>query len=361
MAHRYDIGSLRPAQRLPDGRLRVDGHLTRAGVFSYRNADGSVRREYRPDAEVFRPSSLATFADVPVTDDHPPEMLTADNARSHAVGFVSGEPRRDGDHIAARIVVMDAATIAKVEAGKAELSCGYECDLDSTPGVTPDGERYDAVQTNIRGNHVAIVEVARAGRSARMRLDAADMIPSPAPPIKESLMDPKEYAAALADLAIAKARADKAEADLAAAGTAAAAALAAVEARAVGAERDLAAERKARKDAVEADRNAIRARLQLEDTARKHLGAEVKLDELSDRDVMAAVVTKLDGDDLTGAHEEFVRGLFIRSIARADEAAAAVDGIRTAAEGGRTDAGTDASSKAHAEMVERNRNLWIKK
>ena len=39
-----------------------------------------------------------------------------------------------------------------------ELSCGYYCDLDETPGEY-EGQRYDARQRNIRGNHLALVEV----------------------------------------------------------------------------------------------------------------------------------------------------------------------------------------------------------
>ena len=155
---------------MPDGRIRVDGVLTRAGVFLYRNPDGSERREYRPPGEVFKQDSLKTFADVVVTDDHPPVMVDASNARQFAVGHVSGDPRRDGDLVIGRLTVMDATTIAKLEGGKVALSCGYEVDLESVSGVTPEGDRYDAVQRNIRGNHVAIVETGRAGPEARIDL-----------------------------------------------------------------------------------------------------------------------------------------------------------------------------------------------
>ena len=43
-----------------------------------------------------------------------------------------------------------------------EISCGYHYDPDMTPG-TFNGEPYDGVMRNIRGNHVAIVEEGRAG------------------------------------------------------------------------------------------------------------------------------------------------------------------------------------------------------
>ena len=43
-----------------------------------------------------------------------------------------------------------------------EISCGYHYDPDMTPG-TFNGEPYDGVMRNIRGNHVAIVDEGRAG------------------------------------------------------------------------------------------------------------------------------------------------------------------------------------------------------
>src|SRR5882672_209067 len=111
MAYREDIGTLRPSRKLSDGRLIADGHLTRSGVFVYLEAGGKQRREYRPPDEVFHNDSLQSFALAPVTDDHPPVMLTADNAKQYAIGMVGESVRKDGDHVAATIVVFDASTI----------------------------------------------------------------------------------------------------------------------------------------------------------------------------------------------------------------------------------------------------------
>lgn len=346
---RYDIGTLRPAQRLADGRLRVDAYLTRSGVFHYRNADGSTRREYRPDGEVFRPASLASFADVVVTDDHPSEMVSASNARDLSVGFVSGAPRRDGDHVAATLVLNDADTIARVEAGKQEISLGYEVDLDETPGMTPDGERFDATQMNIRGNHVAIVEVARAGRSARMRLDALDQIP--ALNVKEpSVMTIEQLQAALTEantkLGAATARADAADTKLVAAEAAAAAASARAD-----------ASDKARTDAVSAEPARIRARVVLETRAAAVLGTEFKQDA-SDREIMVACVARLDSFEIADdASDEAVSLCYRNACGRADKGDASVDAVRFAVGANRGDAGSEAD-KARAEMLERNRNAY---
>lgn len=172
LAIRFDIGTLRPAVRGDDGILRADAYLARTGVQVYHNADGSPRREYRPRAEVFDAASMRTFSMVPVTDDHPPEMLTSRNAKKYAVGAVGEQVRADGDKIAAPIMVYDEDTIRKMQNGKVAVSCGYQCDLVHEPGTAPDGQRYDAIQTNIRGNHVAIVDYARAGKDVRVRMDA---------------------------------------------------------------------------------------------------------------------------------------------------------------------------------------------
>ena len=45
---------------------------------------------------------------------------------------------------------------------------GYTMDLDTTAGVTPSGEQYDAVQRKLRMNHLALVPRARGGSNLRM-------------------------------------------------------------------------------------------------------------------------------------------------------------------------------------------------
>jgi hypothetical protein len=75
---------------------------------------------------------------------------------------------RDGEYIRVPITLMDAATIKAVRDGKREISMGYDMELDWTPGATSDGQAYDAVMTNLRMNHLAIVDRGRAGSRARI-------------------------------------------------------------------------------------------------------------------------------------------------------------------------------------------------
>ena len=165
MSIRYDRAPIK-ASRNEDGFIHDTPVLTRTGVFVYHNADGSERREYRPPEEVFREGSLKAYKGLPITNGHPGKVTSA-NAANHTVGTVLGEARQDGGNLIADIVIHNPAA---VNAGNRELSVGYELDLDETPGTSPDGERYDAVQRNIRPNHLAIVKKGRAG-VARLNMD----------------------------------------------------------------------------------------------------------------------------------------------------------------------------------------------
>jgi hypothetical protein len=170
---RYDIGGLGKPERTPAGFLRVDGHPTKAGIFIYRNPDGSMRREFRPPEEVFHTDSMRTLQLAPVTDDHPPANLTAENAAEYQRGAVGESVHQDGELMRAPMLVTDKKLISKMERGKVALSCGYTCDVDDQPGEWR-GQKYDAVQKNIRYNHLAVVDRGRAGADARVRMDADD-------------------------------------------------------------------------------------------------------------------------------------------------------------------------------------------
>lgn len=162
------------AIKLDNGFLRVPARIARTGVHEYRKPDGSIERAFRPEEEVSKPESLATFDGVPFLNDHPYAeggVVTAQNAKRLGVGFVMHPAYRDG-FVEATILVEDAEMISEIEAGKLELSCGYFMDRDDKPGVAPDGQSYDFVQRNIHGNHVASVREGRAGPEVRIQLDA---------------------------------------------------------------------------------------------------------------------------------------------------------------------------------------------
>lgn len=182
MALRIDAhGTFAKPTKTPQGFLRAEATPTRCGVFTYRLGDGSTRKELRLPEEVFKADSLASLQNAPLTDDHPAEAVTADNAQKYARGYVCEAPRADGEHVRTAVLVTDAALIKKAQRGKREMSGAYNCDLDFTPGVylpagATSGEAYDAIQRNIVYNHVALVDAGRAGPTARLHLDAADAV-----------------------------------------------------------------------------------------------------------------------------------------------------------------------------------------
>lgn len=160
-------------RRTADGYLVAEAKCVRTGIQMYLGdevgkPDMKVVRVYRAPEQVSDAASLQTFSHAPITVDHPAELVTADNVRSLAVGEVSTAAKWDGEWVTLPLILKDAAAIQSVEGGKRELSAGYTCELDFTPGVTADGQAFDAQQKNIRINHLALVDRARAGSKARI-------------------------------------------------------------------------------------------------------------------------------------------------------------------------------------------------
>lgn len=151
-----------------DGYLVANPRISRTGIQLYRGSEVGIKdkkivRVYRPEAEVFHADAMRSMAHRPLTNDHPAVPVTADNWRDFAIGQSGDAVARDGDCLRVPMVFMDGAAIKDIQNGKKQLSVGYTCDIKIEDGVTPEGEPYDAVQTNIRGNHIALVKAARGG------------------------------------------------------------------------------------------------------------------------------------------------------------------------------------------------------
>jgi hypothetical protein len=170
---RFDNGSTGQVERLPNGFLRLPITATRFGIFVYKDGLGGEWRELRPEEEVFAADSMGSLRGVPLTNEHPVHMVDISNAQELMVGYTSDSVNRDGKHIKTFGTLTHKPTIDQVETGsKVEVSCGYDCELEFTPGSYK-GQRYDAIQRNIRYNHIAIVKKGRAGPEARLHLDSA--------------------------------------------------------------------------------------------------------------------------------------------------------------------------------------------
>lgn len=156
-----------------DGRLHVSKtNISKAVVNPYYGReipgwqqlglDGDkVYRLYRDPEELVK--GAGTFNNLPILNKHIPVTVDAPQ-KDNVVGSIGSDVVFDAPYLQASLCIWDAAAIAGVESEKqCELSCGYRYDPDMTPGTTSDGEAYDGVMRNIRGNHLALVEVGRAG------------------------------------------------------------------------------------------------------------------------------------------------------------------------------------------------------
>jgi len=171
------------ARRTPEGFLVVPMDATRTGVLTYLR-DGKLFNELRLPGEVFNQDSMDSLALKPIVDGHPYEepdgRVHAGNARRLQVGM-TGENIKPVENrfLRTTAVITDDEAIKKVEEGKRQVSCGYEKEIELTSGywdgkeINQDGrgEHFDAIQRNIRYNHVALVNRGRAGDQVRLHLD----------------------------------------------------------------------------------------------------------------------------------------------------------------------------------------------
>ena len=155
--------------RSPEGYLICrDVPINRTGVQDYLagelGLDGDPERTvkvYRLPDDVFAPAALASFEGKDVTDNHPPEMLTAENQSAYSKGHLE-HVRRVGDNTVADLFIKDPVLASQVESGTMrEVSCGYNCNFE------PYQDGYK--QTHIIGNHLAIVPRGRAGRDVAIK------------------------------------------------------------------------------------------------------------------------------------------------------------------------------------------------
>lgn len=159
-----------------EGFLRVPGKVARTGIQQYLacelGLDGDPNRiinVYRPEEEVFSDASLASFDGVDITLQHPDTLVDSTNYSRVSKGVVRGTgTRTDDNFVQCNLVIKAKDTVDAILSGTCELSAGYTATYDDTPGTTPDGEPYHFKQTNIRINHVAVVDRARAGSNARI-------------------------------------------------------------------------------------------------------------------------------------------------------------------------------------------------
>ena len=322
------MDATRPVEKTPEGFVRATVAVTSIGVFTYRNPDGTTRRELRLPEEVFKPESMSTLALKPMTllhptkDQTPESLLNPDTVQELACGSV-GQPYADSYRVFTSIMVTRADAIESVLTGQTlGLSCGYTCDIEWTSGNWL-GQDYDCIQRNIRYNHVALVPRPRAGDDATIRLDDAGA-PGPVPSEyltteKEPNMDYKkvnldgvEYQAeAQVITALTKAREQVAALNSQIDQLRTDAADSAKKVSTLEGERDSLKERldQAEKDMKDKMASAFQAQIALMDKARA-AGCEVRAD-MSESELKAAVIVKkFPQAKLEGKDEAYINARF---------------------------------------------------
>ena len=323
---RLDFSRLGRAERTPSGGVRVPAHLTRTGVFSYLRADGSHFRELRHPDEVFDGDSLSSLAGAPVTDLHPGQMVSASNWRDLSIGHVGEKVSKQDRFVHAQLFIQDEKAISAVERGdRQEISMGYTCRLDMTPGEY-NGETYDAVQRTIRYNHAALgpSKWGRAGAEVSLHLDSVNHSIFPDLPettkettiMKTIRIDGRDYEIGSeahiakldemrsAEIATIQSKLDETEGRLAA-------------------ETKRADELKGKLDSATSQTRVdalVATRVDLLNKAHQILGSDAKLDGLTDRAIMIRSLRKDEGNPFEEEDEEekkdsrysidYIRGMF---------------------------------------------------
>ena len=298
---RYDRGEVKgKAARTDEGYIRADAVVTRTGVFQYMNADGTIRRELRHPDDVFEKASLDSMRLIPVTNGHPQvRLVNSDNAKELIVGSVGESVYVDGQFVMASMVITHADATRDVDMGRKELSLGYTVDVVKEDGIY-NGEPYTHRQKNIRYNHLAIVDRARAGSAARINLDSGDAQQTTKEDkmnvdLKTVTLDGLDYKASPeVAKALEKAikRADEAQAEAKTAKDEAEKLQAKIDAMKEKEKEDEEAEKEEKEKMDGVIKAAVKARLALEKVASVSLDKETvaKLDDMSDKEIKLAVI-----------------------------------------------------------------------
>lgn len=162
-----------------NGWIEIAGNpLSKSGVFPYRGRSISPKLDpdkiymvYRPAEELSRPETIRSFQMIPWIDGH--EMLGGQHTSTDEKvirGFIGSQVYFDEDDdkpgygtLRGNIKLFSDKLRDAIDGGeKRELSAGYRCRYEICSGVF-DGQHYDAIQRDLRGNHVASVPSGRMG------------------------------------------------------------------------------------------------------------------------------------------------------------------------------------------------------
>jgi hypothetical protein len=122
---------------------------------------------YRPAEEIEK--AVDTFNGLPLMFGHwDMDADTIGTVKEYVVGSLGTDAEFNAPYLTNSITITDKKAIEAVESGEyKELSAGYSCVLDMTGGLF-DGQNYDGIMREIKGNHIALVQEGRAGHDVRV-------------------------------------------------------------------------------------------------------------------------------------------------------------------------------------------------
>ncbi|KAK54015.1 DUF2213 domain-containing protein [Bordetella bronchiseptica] len=177
-----------------DGRMHVEiSNISKAAVNPYRGSEipdwealgldpNRIYFLLRDPQELEK--AAPTFNNIPLLSKHIP-VSAAEPQKEFVVGATGSNATYQAPYLKNSLVVWDAVAIALIESDEQkELSSAYRYRADMTPGMY-EGVAYDGVMRDIRGNHVALVEVGRAGPDVVVG-DSSTLNPSEIPKMKLS-------------------------------------------------------------------------------------------------------------------------------------------------------------------------------
>ncbi len=156
-----DINSFITVERNP---------ISRSGIFQYLGKSigapepDRIYNVYRPDEELSSPEAIESFKLIPLINNHvmlgdPNQGLLA--AENKGVEGTTGETVFfENGVLYSTLKIFSHALKGMLESGKTQLSLGYRCLYEKASGVF-NGQPYDYIQRNMRGNHLALVDEAR--------------------------------------------------------------------------------------------------------------------------------------------------------------------------------------------------------
>lgn len=157
-----------------NGWAEIKGNpLSKVGVFPYSGGQiaadldpEKIYNVYRSEEELTKPDTIDSFKLLPWTDEH--TMLGSSDEgltpaeRKGIHGVIGEDVYFEDGYLKGNLKIFSDKLKELIDSGKKELSIGYRCVYVPESGVY-NGERYDFIQTDIRGNHLALVDEGRSG------------------------------------------------------------------------------------------------------------------------------------------------------------------------------------------------------